>query len=162
MSQKKDHQASEEQEISLGKDDRIHLSINMENTPRDADDHPLLQVVGCTNKTHPQQHPVVGRVVKRSECPDCLADLDAEIQKALHDLLRSSQGWSDEELKVLDGRCNTNFPVWLQPSQPESVYPVQDYDWQIKVLGEMNRRMVIAKQLRASSSLDVEEGGEAS
>lgn len=161
MSQK-DHHASEGQEVSLGKDDRVHLCINMENAPRDADDHPLLQVAECTNKSHPQQHPVVGRVVKRSECPDCLADLSAEIQKALHDHLRSSQGWSDEELKVLDGRCNTNFPVWLRPSQPEGVYPVRDYDWQIKLLGEMNRRMVMAKELRASSNLGVEEGGEAS
>jgi len=38
MSQK-DHQASEEQEVSLGKDDSVHLSVNMENAPRDAGDH---------------------------------------------------------------------------------------------------------------------------
>lgn len=162
MSQKKDHQGSEEQEVSLGEDDRVHISINMENAPRDADDHPSLQVAECTDKTHPQQHLVVGRVVKRSECPECLADLNVEMQEALHGLLRSSEGWSDEELKVLDGRCNTNSPVWLRPSQPEGVYPVRDYDWQIKLLEEMNRRMVIAKELRAPSNLDVEEGGEAS
>jgi hypothetical protein len=42
------------------------------------------------------------------------------------------------------------------------VYPVRDYDWQIKLLEEMNRRMVIAEELKAPSKLDVEEGGEAS
>jgi hypothetical protein len=160
MSQK-DHQASEEQEVLLRKDDNVHLSVNMENAPRDAGDHSPLQVAECTNKTHLQQHPVADRIVKRSECPDCIADFNAEIQKALRDLLRSSRGWSDEELKVLDGRCNTNFPVWLRPSQPEGVYSVRDYDWQIKLLGEMNRRMVMAKELRASN-LVVEEDGEAS
>jgi hypothetical protein len=39
------------------------------------------------------------------------------------------------------------------------VYPVWDYDWQIKLL---NRRVVMAKELKASSNLEVEEGGEAS
>jgi hypothetical protein len=86
----------------------------------------------------------------RSACPQCLADLEAELQDALQELLRRI-GWSGEQIKGLLGEeqhSNTYTPLSRLLPKEDSSYEVREYEWQKSMLRELNCRMQSAETWR--------------
>jgi hypothetical protein len=86
----------------------------------------------------------------RSACPQCLTDVEAELQNAFQGLLRQV-GWSGEQIKGLleeEQRSNTNTPLSRLLPKGDGPYKARERDWQVSLLQEMNRRMERAKTWR--------------
>jgi hypothetical protein len=92
-----------------------------------------------------------------SQCSQCLADLETELQNALQELLRR-RGWSDEQIKALDERSNTNIPISFLLPKGEGSYIAQEHEFQFSLLQELNRRMWNAEELMDSISTNKEGG----
>ena len=95
----------------------------------------------CSHKIH---DPV------RSACLQCIADYEAELQKALPELLRQL-GWSGEQIKDFleeEQRSNKNTPLSRLLPKGEGSYEEQEGEWQVNLMQEMNRKIESAKTRR--------------
>ena len=90
----------------------------------------------------------------RSACPQCLTDVEAELQDAFQGLLRRV-GWSEEQIKGLleeEQRSNTNTPLSRLLPKGDGPYKAREREWQVSLLQEMNRRRESAETWRNAIS----------
>lgn len=52
-----------------------------------------------------------------------------------------AQGWGEEQLKAFNEACDLEIPEQLSPP------PATDYEWQVKLVEEMNRRKKIGDDM---------------
>jgi hypothetical protein len=89
-----------------------------------------------------------------SACPQCLTDVEAELQDAFQGLLRRV-GWSEEQIKGLleeEQRSNTNTPLSRLLPKGDGPYKAREREWQLSLLQEMNRRRESAETWRKAIS----------
>ena len=110
--------------------------------------YPSPPIQGENTSPHVCSHKIHDPV--RSACLQCIADYEAELQKALPELLRQL-GWSGEQIKDFleeEQRSNKNTPLSRLLPKGEGSYEEQEREWQVNLMQEMNRKVESAKTRR--------------
>jgi hypothetical protein len=70
------------------------------------------------------------------------------VQETLVQYFRT-KGWSEDQLKAFDDACHSELPEHLSAPPGDNA---SDYEWQMKMLEEMNRRKRIGENIDFSTS----------